>query len=132
MQVCGGLYVVEVQLFDYNNPTGTCQGCPPPPGSDGRHSCCDDLNSFDQCDRGSRFRLCDSYFIYCLRPLGSDGEGCSNYRNRTSTGNDQDDPQLDFSQSVVLGLENPLVLEGSTETYESVSHVLLSVVTDML
>ena len=61
------------------------------------------------------------YFIYCLRPLDSDGQGCSGYRNMTSLVN-LDDGVVDFSQSIVLGLQNPLTLYGIEESYNTVSN----------
>ena len=119
MQVCVGLYVVEVQLFGYDNPTGRCYDQQECIINDGQHRCCD-ARRVNDC---TAFRRCDSYFIYCLRPLGSDGVGCSGYRNRTSLVNWDDDnlDAVDFSQSIVLGLENPLTLQGITEKYNSVS-----------
>ena len=117
MQVCEGLYVVEVQLFGYNNPTGTCydKRCL---RNNGRHRCCDTPSGMTSyC---IDFRRCDSYFIYCLRPLGSSGQGCSDYVAVESEVNNNDN-DLDFSQSMVLGLENPLTLRGLTKKYNSVS-----------
>ena len=76
---------MEVRLFGYSNPTGRCVGCHRPFGSDQPRSCCDDFNN-TTC---SGELLCDSYFIYCLRPLGSSGGsgGCSNFDSRMSTVN---------------------------------------------
>ena len=110
---------MEVQLFGYDNPTGRCYDQEQCIRDDGQHRCCDDTRATG-C---TGVRRCDSFFIYCLRPLGSDGVGCSQYRNRTSLSN-SDDNDLDaddFSQSTVLGLENPLILRGLTEKYNSVS-----------
>ena len=114
MQVCvlvRGRYLVEVTVFDYNNPTQTCQDCRDGP-FDMTVGCCD---NFDRtiCNGGDR---CDSFFYYCLRTIGSAGRNCSYFGNRTSTAN-IDDGQIDFSQSTVLGLENPLQLQGLTDAY---------------
>ena len=121
IQVCQGLYVVEVHLFGYNNPTGRCYdeiSC----RRSGGQRCCD--GGLDQICANSSVR-CDSYFIYCLRPLDSNGQGCADYANRTSMTN-LDDGAVDFSQNIVLGLQNPLTLQGIAESYNSVSNMLES------
>ena len=97
-----GRYVVEVDLFGYNNPTQTCQDCRSggqfaPPG------CCDHHDR-DICTVGDD--RCDSYFYYCLRTIDSSGRGCSYFGNRVSAIN-MDDVAINFiNQSLVLGLEN--------------------------
>ena len=106
--------MVELTLFGYNNPTGTCYDPGECVRNDGQHRCCDE-NRVSGCTGGRR---CDSYFIYCLRPLGSEGEGCSDYEPRMSTHNQDDDDPIDVTQSMVLGLENPLILQGITESYD--------------
>ena len=99
--------MVEVRLFGYQNPTGRCEQCPNSFISDPRR-CCDDFSRDSYCDEGDR--ECDSYFTYCLKPYGIGGMGCSNLvESLTSTVNTDDGP-LDFSQSTVLGLPNPLQL----------------------
>ena len=114
--------MVELTLFDYDNPTGTCydpQWCV----RNGLHRCCDSnfiLWTFLECTGGRR---CDSYFIYCLRPLGSEGEGCSNYQQRISTFNQDDNNPIDVTRSTVLGLENPLILRGITESSYDVRYL---------
>ena len=113
MQVCvlvEGLYQLEVTVFGYNNPTGRCQGC----GS--ARGCCDDFEA-KNC---SKF-LCDSFFIYCLRTIGSSESGCFSFGNRISYIN-TDDGLLNFSRSRVLGLENPVILQGLTNAYTVRSH----------
>jgi hypothetical protein len=62
---------------------------------------------------------CDSYFVYCLRPLGTVEVGC--FRNETravSTSNRDDGPGIDFTLSKVLGLSNPQNLSGLGDAYE--------------
>jgi hypothetical protein len=62
---------------------------------------------------------CDSYFIYCLRPLGTVEVGCFNDEARaTSLSNRDDGPGIDFSQSRVLGLSNPQSFSGLGDAYE--------------
>ena len=113
-----GRYLVEVRLFGYTNPTGRCQDC----HSGGQFAdpgCCDTFTTAT-CTGGLR---CDSFFYYCLRTIGSVGRNCSYFGNRTSAAN-IDDGQIDFSQSTVLGLQNPLQLQGLTDTY-TVSYSLI-------
>ena len=113
MQACvvvEGLYQLEVTVLGYNNPTGRCRDCLYV--SHGVRGCCDRFPETMNC---SDF-LCDSFFIYCLRTLGTTGRGCSYFGNRVSDFNTDDGP-LNFSQSTVLGLENPIILQGLTDTY---------------
>ena len=102
-----GLYQLEVTVFGYNNPTGRCEEC-----TWEQNACCD--SSATDCNGDN---LCDSYFIYSVqRPLGGTDRDCSYSINQTSNINHNDAP-LDFSQSPVLGLENPVILQGLTDTY---------------
>ena len=87
--------------------------------------CCDGCGT-TQC---TEWEQSDSYFIYCLRPFGDvrqPPEGCfrssQEYRN-TSSVNFNDGLQFDFSQSTVLGLNNPQILSGLEDAY-SVSAVV--------
>ena len=112
-----GRYLVEVRLNGYTNPTGRCRDC-----NDNGLACCDTPGPSTMNCRGG----CDSYFIYCLRPFGDarqPPEGCSEssneYRNISSV--NTDDRPLDFSQSRVLGLNNPQVLSGLEDIYDKVS-----------
>ena len=110
-----GDYNVEVKIFSYDNPTGRCRVCPRENGN-GSRSCCDDFNHFGSCNGGDR---CDSYFIFCLRPFGMTGPGCTGFTQMMSTVN-TDDRSTDFSESSeVLGLDNPLLLPGLTTGYNS-------------
>ena len=104
MQVCEGLYQVELGVFDYDNPTGRCQAFI----NTGR-GCCDSPRDSSPC---SGKRLCDSYFTYCLRPLGSEGGDCSDYDSRVSRVNWDDGS----SRDALLGLENPLILSPGPVT----------------
>jgi hypothetical protein len=116
-----GLYQLEVTVFGYNNPTGRCQGCGDLQG------CCDGFGSTNCAS--IQFNLCDSYFNYCLRTIGSTERGCSYFGNQRSNSNTGDAP-LDFSQNMVLGLENPITLQGLTDTYTVISFkIYLSVLT---
>ena len=118
-----GRYVVEVDLFGYNNPTQTCQDC----RSGGQFAdpgCCDGHDR-DICTDGER---CDSYFIYCLRIIGSSGRNCTYFGTRISTAN-SNDASINFNQSSVLGLENPLQMQGLIDTY-TVSLVMYNLCPD--
>ena len=116
---------MQVRLNGYSNPTGRCQDCPIIETSPKtlHHSCCDDHSKAD-CSGDER---CDSYFIYCLRPLNfgvtrlnpcgypSNGSKMSSFFNRDDAG------ISDFSQLRILGLNNPLTLSGLGYSYV-VSH----------
>ena len=80
------------------------------------HGCCDRHNTTECSDF-----LCDTYFDYCLRPLGSKEEGaggCSYSGYVVSTSN-RNDGFVNFSRSTVtvLGLDNPLILPGLTNNW---------------
>ena len=74
VQVCvvvEGGYLVEVRLNGYTNPTGKRRR------KSGTGIRCYDDNTATVCSSND---LCDSYFIYCLRPFGDarqPPEGCS-------------------------------------------------------
>lgn len=104
---------MEVNVFGYSNPTQTCQDCRDG-GQFANPGCCDTHNRII-CVESDR---CDSYFFYCLRTIGSSGRNCSYFGSRLSTVNYQDEA-VDFSQNLVLGLENPLLLRGLTDTYHN-------------
>ena len=115
MQVCvlvQGLYQLEVTVFGYDNPTGRCQECL---NKGFNHSgCCDEFFRLNNCSGST---LCDTFFVYCLRqPIGRTGRGCSYFGNKTSDFN-PDDSLFDSFQSPVLGLENPIILQGLTNAY---------------
>ena len=113
-----GRYLVEVRLNGYTNPTGKCRDCNNMTGL----TCCDTstLGPTNDCSGGR----CDSYFIYCLRPLGDARQppvGCSSDEHRSVSSVNIDDGPLDFSQSTVFGLNNPQVLSGLEDIYDKVS-----------
>ena len=113
MSLVRGRYVVDVRLFGYDNPTQRCHRCRIG-GPSGRPGCCDD-HAAATC-LSSHLR-CDSYFFYCLRTLNSPMErGCTYSGSRLSNPN-MNDGEINFGQSVVLGLENPLQLRGLTDAY---------------
>ena len=110
-----GHYNVEVRLLGYENPTQRCQGCRS--FTSGVKSCCDDFSRSTRCIDG---RQCDSYFIYCLRPFQTEDYqqgACSNFDGKVQSAANMDDGRIDFSQSLILGLDNPFHLEGLTQNY---------------
>jgi hypothetical protein len=109
-----GRYLVEVRLNGYTNPSGKCnsENCFT---ENGQQYCCDSYDT-DICMGGDR---CDSYFLYCLRPLGEvDRVGCFNNETRDVSLHNRDDGYVDFSQSKVLGLNNPQNFSGLENAYE--------------
>ena len=113
-----GRYVVEVRLNGYTNPTGKCNSdvCFT---VDRQHQfCCDSRRrSTNECTEDREH--CDSYFVYCLRPLGTVELGCFDNETRAVSATNKDDgPGIDFSLSEVLGLSNPQNLPGLGNAYE--------------
>ena len=109
-----GCYVVEVRLNGYTNPSGKCNGDNCFPGMN-QQTCCDSDNT-DKCTSWER---CDSFFVYCLRPLGTVRLGCFDNETRAvSLSNVNDGPGIDFSLSRVLGLSNPQTFPGLGNAYE--------------
>ena len=120
-----GRYLLEVRLNGYNNRVGKCVGCPMGQSeSRPTRSCCDDHERFSNCDGMNR--RCDSYFIFCLRLFGSQRQfpvyDCRTFYNDTKVTsvnrNDAELEPMDFTNEIVLGLENPFLLPGLTEEYE--------------
>ena len=73
--------------------------------------CCDNhLVMISYCSGSQR---CDSFFVYCLSDQRG---GCVFDTERTSEANSNDRP-LNFSQNSVLGLENPIVVSGTMDSY---------------
>lgn len=119
-----GLYIVRAQIHGYRNPYQyRLLGC----SSTRCQAICCDSNIMRQCISGER--QCDTFFIFCLRPLGTSGYGCSSLNNDSVTVSDVNlnDAAIDFSNSTFLGLSNPLVLQGSTNVW-NVSHSIISVI----
>ena len=95
--------MVEVHVQSYSNPTNRAVGqggecCDPLSG--GNHSCIET-------------KLCDSYFIFCLRPLNTSRiqRGCDT-PNITSDISDNN-ASIDFTQPTFLGITNPFYLNAS-------------------
>jgi hypothetical protein len=124
-----GLYVIQLQLLGYDNPTQQRIFC----NSDRCFLtfgvCCDDGGG--SCGNGNR--RCDTFFIYCLRPLGTNGFDCgSNSGSEIQSGVNENDAVINFSQSTVLGLSNPINLPGLTNDWNVsvlVVHIVFAVIT---
>ena len=117
-QVCvvvEGRYLVEVRLNGYSNPTGKCghvkHRCQT--NTPGEFYCCD---SYDTTCSGNE--RCDSFFFYCLRPLGEDRLGCLDNETRAESSSNENDRPINFSRSRVLGLDNPQKFSGLRNAYK--------------
>lgn len=109
-----GDYTLEVTVQSYSLDTGF-------------FGCCDDDRP-----RGSRNTCtrCNTYFQYCLLPFGTTTSSrqpltCAPIASSIPSGNGA---FIDFSQSTVLGLPNPLVFNGisSSWTVSNVYFLLLN------
>ena len=98
-----GDYVVEVHVMDYNNPTN---------GAAALGGRCCDHTSMPTCSGGYR---CDNFFVYCLRPFNTSAteRGCVDGLPMETSNHQGNDGSIDFNQSTVLGLPNPLPLTVS-------------------
>ena len=96
-------YVVEVHMQSYNNPTNRAAG----QGGD----CCDPQSGGNHSCTGGE--LCESYFIFCLRPLNTPPiqRGCDtpNITSEVAKRN----VSIDFTQPIFLGITNPFYLNAS-------------------
>ena len=115
---------MQIRVNGYSNPTGLChqvdQVCNNLTqrqiiGDNPR--CCDAECLATNC--ATREDKSDSYFVYCLRPFGEHRQdGCFENETRTTSNVNEDDGLIDFSQSIVLGLDNPQNLSGLDEAYK--------------
>ena len=97
-------YTVMVRSHSFSNPSNRCFQC--------QLGCCDNYNSTTICAGSDR---CDIIFTYYLCPFGS--ASCTD-RAGMRSGTAFDDRPIDFTQSTVLGLPNPLPLSGASERWE--------------
>ena len=110
-----GLYIIQTQLHSYDNPTQQ------------RLRACINDRCFVAgcCDAGegnctSGERRCDTFFVFCLRPLGIAEYrlGCgSNGGSVIQSDVNVNDAAINFSQSSFLGLNNPVDLPGLTNDW---------------
>ena len=97
-------YVVEVDVQSYSNPSNRAV--------DRGGDCCDpNVVGSDSTCTGTK--LCDSYFIFCLRPLDTPltQRGCDtpNITSEVARNN----ASIDFTQPTFLGITNPFYLNAS-------------------
>lgn len=111
-----GLYILQVQLRDYDNPNQQCFSCTDQPFQQCSSECCDAGEG--NCTSGER--RCDTFFTFCLKPLGNTELGCDSSNSRSSmveSNVNQNDKAIDFSQGSFLGLYNPVNLSGLTNNW---------------
>ena len=104
---------MQVRLNGYSNPTGRCghsDDCRNSKTSSSQLHCCDTSSNTElDCSNNP----CDSYFTYCLRPFSEVQLTISRcFSGQITSRANPNDGHLDFSQSTVLGLNNPLRLFG--------------------
>lgn len=112
-------YILNITLQSYSS-NGRCAECREE--EDEGNGCCDDFESRSCGTAGVSSRRCDTYFLYCLLPIntntatyGRNPVPCTVIAQSESTVNDA---PIDFSQSTVLGLSNPLIFSGISSTWE--------------
>ena len=108
----GGDYILNVTIMSYSS-NGRCSQC----NDESLYGCCDDWES-TSCGSVGNSRRCDTYFQYCLLDSGTafNLPITCNIRAQ-STQATSNGAAIDFSQSTVLGLSNPLTLSGNLPTY---------------
>ena len=101
-------YKIEVMIDSYTNPYDRLPNC------DGLRCfrvCCDGHDGSGGC------RRCDSFFTYCLKDIDTLTPSCPENGTIMMSDANPDDAYIDFSQNTVLGLNNPLVFQGLTDTW---------------
>ena len=106
-------YELEIKINAYSNPNQVRPFCDPLCYFNSP-LCCDSAQLGTCTTRGR----CDSLFFYCLRAVrtSSSQRGCT-YRGSRLSSRNLEDARIDFSNGTVLGLENPLILQGLTTTW---------------
>lgn len=112
-------YNVKLRLSNYSNPRQLRPFCGGGTCYSNLYYCCDGGTGIGvSCPTEGADLLenrCDTFFVYCLRNTNTTiGAGCSNSEERLLSNVSQNDASLNFSQSTVLGLENPLTFQGLT------------------
>ena len=105
-------YNLSITLNSYTNVNNHCIEC-----RDDGVGCCDDFEG-RRCTTPNRGSRCETYFEYCLLPLNtvsSNGPVSCTVRARSNPGTD--DSAINFAQSMVLGLSNPLVLREPSSAW---------------
>ena len=102
-------YKIAVMISSYTNPLQArilCSSC-----MDDTPACCDGHDGLGGCLR------CDSFFTYCLRNVDTLTPGCPEGGTIMMSDVNPDDASIDFSQNTVLGLDNPIVFQGLSDTW---------------
>ena len=107
-------YQLRVRVHSYLNPDSRCAACTRSL-SEPVFGCCDNPTNTGVCSGVER---CDTFFRYCLRPLGQRGVECpvndATGRN-TAVFSPDTDVLLDVGDTV-LGSDNPLIIFGPSWT----------------
>ena len=114
-------YNLSITLSSYTNVNNLCIDC-----VDEGIGCCDDFAG-RRCTTPNRGSRCETYFEYCLLPLNtiaSNGPVPCTVRARSNPATD--DSAINFAQSTVLGLSNPLVLREPSSAW-NVSYTTLCI-----
>ncbi len=108
-----GNYILQVEVTSYDNPTNRCEECGNPFSS---QTCCDSRENVSICTGIAR---CDNIFSYCLRELGTSErrEDLQNCSTTSTSITNSDGAEINFTQPMVLGLENPFNLTGLTSEW---------------
>ena len=105
-------YNLSITVNSYTNVNNLCIEC-----MDEGIGCCDDFES-RRCTTLNRGSRCETYFEYCLLPLNTVASGgpisCT-VRARSNPATD--DSAINFAQSTVLGLSNPLVFREPSSAW---------------
>ncbi len=112
--VVRGDYRVVADLSSYANPTERCEECGVDRGLG--QTCCDATRN-NSCTGNAR---CDNKFYYCLRELGAEGVESDplDCNPLVTTETNRNGETIEFNQSTVLGLPNPLSLTGLAPQWE--------------
>ena len=113
-----GDYILNITMESYSS-DGLCASC-----RDDNFGCCDNSESrFCGTPGGSSLR-CETYFEYCLLSPGTSTASSQPLPCTIQATSDYtiDGAFIDFSQSTVLGLSNPLLLNGISSSWAVSGH----------
>ena len=112
LQVClaSGSYIVEVNVHNYQNPSGRCEDCQE--GNDPGPGCCDEEGVRPLTE--SCPVVCDTLIAYCSLPLGNVNITCDpGADGNSSRFFTYDSNSIDFdAEGTLLGTDLPLIIEG--------------------
>ena len=102
--IATGSYIVEVNVHNYQNPTGRCDECQPGPVP----GCCDETvvrPAIEACPSSS---ACDTFMSYCDVPLGD--PACEPEMNTDYYRSDRNSINFD-TEGPLLGSDFPVMVE---------------------